>query len=696
MDIKKLLNEMTLDEKIGQLNQYTVNYFTDAKSLIVTGVEQQKAGKNIKYAGSLLNCFNTKQMIEIQKNYMKDHKIPLLFMLDVVHGYKTIYPIPLAMGATFNPELLKKCCKMAAKEASTCGVHVTFSPMVDMVRDARWGRVMETTGEDPYLNEIMAKAQVEGYQQNFNNKYSIASCVKHFACYGACESGKDYNLADMSNHTLFEYYMSGYKGAIDADVALVMSSFNTLNGIPVSANKWLLTDVLKEKLNFKGIVISDFDAINDMIKHQYAPDSKTCAYKAFDAGIDIDMMSISYFDHLKDLINEKKVSLEKVDEAVYKILSLKEKLGLFENPYLNASVSKEKKICLSKSHLKLATKAAEESFVLLKNEDNILPLNNTCKISLIGPYADKVMIGSWFCLGEEKDGVSIYNGLKQDFINLQMPDEIDYLQSAKNADVVLMSLGEHYVETGEGNSKANIKISDKQIDLIKKVYEVNQNLVLLLYTGRPIVLSDIEKYFKAIVVMWQPGTMGGKAISNLLSGKTNFSGKLTMSFPRHIAQVPIYYNYLNTGRPKTMMGQGFVSGYLDVENSPLYPFGYGLSYSKFDISSLKISKKSIKDDDYAIASVKVKNISDVDGHITMQLYINDLFSDIVRPVLELKGFKKVFIKRNEEKTIRFKIDKKTLGYYRNGEFVTEKGEFNIYISDSSLVKDCVKLIYKKN
>lgn len=694
MDINKLLREMTLEEKIGQLNQYTVDYFLDTEALIVTGPNHKKDGKTIKYAGSLLNCFNTKQMIEIQRNYMKDHNIPLLFMLDVVHGYKTIYPIPLAMGATFNPELLKRCCKMAAKEASTCGVHVTFSPMVDMVRDARWGRVMETTGEDPYLNEIMAKSQVEGYQQDFKNKYSIAGCVKHFACYGACESGKDYNMADMSEHTLFEYYMSGYKGAIDADVAMVMSSFNTLNGIPVSANKWLLTDVLKEKLNFKGIVISDFDAINDMIKHQHLPNSKECAYKAFDAGIDIDMMSIAYFDHLKDLIKENKVSIEKIDEAVYKILELKDKLGLFENPYLNASISNEKKVCLCKSHLNLATKAAEESFVLLKNEDNVLPLNENSKISLIGPFADKVHIGSWFCLGEEKDGVSIYQGLKENFVNLDMPSDENVINSAKEADVVLMSLGEKYIETGEGNSKANIKISDDQIQLIKNVYEVNKNLVLLLYTGRPIVLSDVEKYFKSIVVMWQPGTMGGKAISNLLSGKTNFSGKLTMSFPRHIAQVPIYYNYLNTGRPKQMMGQGFVSGYLDVENSPLYPFGYGLSYSNFKIHSLKISKNSIKEDQYVTVSVKVKNQSNVDGYNTIQLYINDLFSDIVRPVLELKGFKKVFIKANEEKTIRFKVDKNTLGYYRNGNFVTEKGDFNIYVSDSSLVTDFVRLTYK--
>lgn len=694
MDIKKLLNEMSLDEKIGQLNQYTVDFFLDTNPNIVTGPEREKLNRKIIHAGSLLNCFDTKKMIEIQKNYMKDHKVPLLFMLDVVHGYKTIYPIPLAMGATFNPSLLERCCKMAAKESSVAGVHVTFSPMVDMVRDARWGRVMETTGEDPYLNQIMSKAQVDGYQQGFKNKYSIASCVKHFACYGACESGKDYNLADMSNHTLFEYYLSGYKGAIDADVAMVMSSFNTLNGVPVSANKWLLTDVLKEKLNFKNIVISDFDAINDMIKHQYAKDSKTCAYKAFDAGIDIDMMSIAYFDHLKQLIKEGKVSMERIDESVYKILKLKEQLGLFENPYLNASVEREKKVSLCKSHLNIATKAAEESFVLLKNDNDTLPINKNKKISLIGPFADKVNIGSWFCLGEEKDGVSIYKGLLEEYDNIEMPSEKNIIESAKNSDVVLMCLGEHYVETGEGNSKANIKLDDKQIQLIKDVYAVNQNLVLLLYTGRPIILSDVVDYFKSIVVMWQPGTMGGKAIANLLTGKANFSGKLTMSFPRHLGQVPIYYNYLNTGRPKQMMGQGFVSGYLDVENSPLYPFGYGLSYSKFSFSNLKASRKSLKEDEQVTISVKVKNESEVDGHVVAQLYINDLFSEIVRPVLELKGFKKIFLKGHEEKTIRFKVDKNTLGYYRDGEFVTEKGEFKIYVSDSSLVKDFITLTYK--
>ena len=650
MDVLKLLNSMSLDEKIGELNQFTIDYYLDQTSTIVTGPNQYKQKGDVKYIGSLLNCFNTSKMIEIQTDYMKNHRIPILFMLDVVHGYKTIYPIPLAMGATFNPELLKRCCKMAAKEASVCGVHVTFSPMVDMARDARWGRVMETTGEDPYLNAIMAKAQVEGYQQDFKDKYSIASCVKHFACYGACESGKDYNLADMSEHTLFEYYMSGYKAAIDADVAMVMSSFNTYNGIPVSGNKYLLTDVLKEKLNFKNVVISDFDAIDDMIKHKYLPTSKQCAYKAFDAGVDIDMMSISYHKHLKQLIKEKKIDIKKIDEAVLKILTLKERLGLFDNPLLNASIKEEKRICLCKSHRNLVTKAAEESFVLLKN-DGLLPINKTANISLIGPFADKVNIGSWFCLGEEKDGVSIYKGLKEKGYNVKMPLENEYIETAKSSDIVFMCLGEKYVETGEGNSKADIKISQEQIDLIKKVYEVNKNLVLLLYTGRPIVLTDVIDYFKSIVVMWQPGTMGGSAIANLLDGSKNFSGKLTMSFPRHIAQVPIYYNNLNTGRPKTQMGQGFVSGYLDVENSPLYPFGYGLSYTKFDISSLKISKKSISDDKYAYVSVKVKNVGDYNGHITLQLYINDLFSEIVRPNLELKDFKKIYLKKDEEKVV---------------------------------------------
>ena len=399
MDINKLLQSMSLDEKIGELNQLTVEYYLNKTNTIVTGPEIEKRKNRIKNIGSILNFSGANEMIEIQSEYIKNHKTPLLFMLDVIHGYKTIYPIPLAMSATFNPSLLEKCCKMAAKEASVSGVHVTFAPMADLSRDARWGRVMESNGEDPYLNKVMTAAQVKGYQQDFKNKYSIASCVKHFASYGACESGKDYNSVDMGLHNLFEYYLQGYKAAIDEDVAMVMSSFNTLNGIPVSANQWLLKDVLKEKLGFNKIIISDYNAINEMINHKVAENSKGCAYKSFDAGIDIDMMSLSYADNLKKLIKEGKIDIKSVDDAVYKILKLKEQLGLFENPFLNASSKKEKKYHLCNKHLDLAQKAAEESMVLLKN-NNVLPLNNCSSISLIGPLSDKVMLGSWYCEGK--------------------------------------------------------------------------------------------------------------------------------------------------------------------------------------------------------------------------------------------------------------------------------------------------------
>ena len=715
MDVYNLLKKMTLDEKIAEMSQLSAYYLNNNINTINTGpnVNMKVDLKQLANIGSVLNCFGAKEMISMQKKHIENHKnnIPLLFMLDVIHGYKTIYPIPLGMGATFNPKLLQKCCEMAAKEAAISGVHVTFSPMVDLTRDCRWGRVMESTGEDPYLNSIMAISQVKGYQGNNKSKYKIASCVKHFAAYGGCESGKDYNLVDMSLHTLYEYYLTSYKAAIDSGVSMVMTSFNTLNGIPVAGNKWLVNDVLRYQFSFDGVVITDYSSIYELINHGYCKDSKEATLKALEATNDIDMMSTCYLNNIKQLIKEKKINISSIDDSVLRILKLKDKLGLFDNPYLSASEKDERKYHLCLRHRKIVLKAAEESFVLLKN-DCILPIGrNEKSIALIGPFSKIGMLGPWSCVGDIKDSVSVFDGLHNKYpntaIKISLGCEDTYNAStnekllkealgiAKESEKIILCLGENASMSGESASSSYISLPKVQKELIKEVYKVNQNIVLLLFTGRPLVLTDVLDYCKAIVVMWHPGTEGGNAIANLLCGEANFSGKLPMSFPKNVGQVPIYYNHLNTGRPKNNDNDHFVSGYFDCSNRPLFPFGYGLSYMKYNISNLKLSKNIIRKNGTCYASVTIENISEKSGFITIQLYIRDRYSNIVRPIKELKGVKKTFINAYEKKEVAFKINKKHLGYYGvNNEFVVEKGEFEIYISDSSETDKFVLLKYE--
>lgn len=717
MNINKLIKQMSLEQKLAQMTQFNTNcLLIDSKGGITGPAKDLNLSKDVVAStGSTLNFYSAEEVIKLQKMHLNDdpNKIPLLFMHDVIHGFRTIYPIPLAMGATWNPSLLEKCCKMAAKEASVGGVHVTFNPMVDLVRDARWGRVMESTGEDTYLNQIMAKAQVRGFQGDLSSKYDIAACVKHYAAYGGAESGRDYNLVELSEHTLKEYYLPSYKAAIDEGVEMVMTSFNTLNGIPAAGNAWLVKDILRKEWKFNKVIISDYAAFDEMIMHGYCKDKKEAALKAINTTTDIEMMSTCYLNSIKDLINEGLVDEKVIDKCVKRILLLKKKLGLFKNPFKAASSEEEKKYFLCKEHRAICKEAAIESAVLLKN-DGILPLNDNIEsVAIIGPLAKEGMIGFWSCHGKEDEATSVYDGI----VNLVSNTKVNYakgcdvnldaiiddklvneaIEVAKNSKVAIICVGETASMSGEGNSRANITLSNAQINLIKEVKKVNDNVVVILFNGRPLVLTDILDDANAIFTMWQPGTEGGSAAADLIFNKANFSGKLTMTFPRHVGQCPIYYNHLNTGRPNLNddITAKYRSRYLDMKNSPLYPFGYGLSYTSFEISKPVLNKNVMTKDEEIKVKVNVKNTGKYKGKTVIQLYIRDLVSSICRPVKELKGFKKIELDVNEEKEVEFVITEDTLKYYGiNNKYIAEKGEFELFVSDCSNVNESVKFELK--
>ena len=717
MNIKQLIKKMTLEQKLAQLSQFTA----DCLSVSATGAISGPAGElnltkeQVGAAGSTLNYIGADMMKGIQDEHMQNdpNKIPMLFMQDVIHGYKTIYPIPLGIGASFDDELAERCCRMAAKESALGGVHVVFSPMVDLVRDPRWGRCMETTGEDPYLNCQMAKAMVKGYQGKMKDKYDVAACVKHFACYGGAEAGRDYNTVDMSMRNLQDYYLPAYKAAIDADVEMVMTSFNLLNGVPSSGNKWLMNDTLRKEWGFDGVVISDYNAIREMNMHGYCATEKECAEKSVKATCDIEMMSATYLQQVPSLIAEGKIKLKDIDKAVYRVLKLKDKMGLFSNPYLVANAEEEDRVCLSKEHREIARIAAEKSSVLLKN-NGVLPFDTSAKkVAVIGPFADKGMIGFWACLGKAEEAVSVAQGVKNLLPNAVVEceqgcssnlNETDIsgvekaVELAKNSDIVILTVGEEAFHSGEGNSRAEIKLSVAQQTLIKEVVKANPKTAVVLFNGRPLVLNGIIDEMPALVDAWQPGTEGGNAIANLLFGKVNFSAKLPMTFPKTEGQIPIYYNSFRTGRPKWEddSDAGYCSRYQDVGNLPLFPFGYGLSYSNFEISKPTLSASLMTKKDKLTAEVTVKNTSEVDGEIVLQMYIADDYASLTRPVKELKGYQKVALKAGEEKVVKFKITEEMLRFWSaNNKFESEDGSFTLWISDCSNSGESVKFEYTK-
>ena len=717
---KEILANMTLKQKIYHLQQLTTATFLttkESKYEIITGPDSKvKLDKDMIYdVGTSLNLVGAETMINAESNYLKNskYKIPLMIMQDVIHGHRTLYPINLGVAASFDRALAKELAAMAAKEAALDGMCVTFAPMVDLVRDPRWGRVMESSGEDPYLNGEIAKATVEGYQGDMG-KYNIAACVKHFAAYGAAEAGRDYNTVDISERTLREYYLPAYKSAVDAGVKMVMTAFNIVDGVPCVGNKHLVKEILRDEWGFDGVVISDYGAYEEMIAHGACEDKKEAAFLAMDAGCDIEMMSSCYVEHLEELINEGKVTIEQVDKAVLRILDLKEELGILDNPYRSVNVEEAKAVQLSFEHRAIARRGAIESAVLLKN-DGILPfskeVDSVAVIGLLG--ATGAIHGSWHCGGKVEETVSVLEGLKSllgDKVKYARGCAIEYdstdeslfdeaCQLAKESKCVVLCLGEHQEYSGESNCRTSIDLPEIQYKLLDRILEVNKNVAVALFTGRPLAISRLDKAAPAILNMWMPGTEGGNACASLLFGDSVPSGKITMTFPRALGQCPIYYNHYTTGRPKAEEDDEkfvrFTSCYLDMPNSPLYPFGYGLSYTSFEYSDFTLSSNTMNRGETLVASVKVKNTGKYKAKEAVQLYIRDVKGSCVRPVKELKGFEKITLDIGEEKTVSFKITEEMLKYWnRDLKFVAEKGEFMVFIGKDSTCKPFASFMLK--
>ncbi len=714
--VDSLLNLMTLQEKIGQMNQY--NGFWN-----VTGPAPTNGDAANKYAhlksglvGSMLNVRGVAEVRKVQKIAVEETRlgIPLIIGFDVIHGYKTLSPIPLAEAASWDMEAIRKSAEVAAAESAASGINWTFAPMVDISRDARWGRVMEGAGEDPYLGSRIAYARVKGFQgDDLTLPHTIAACAKHFAGYGFSESGRDYNTVDVGTSTLYNTIFPPFQAAIKADVKTFMNAFNELNGIPATGNTFLQRDVLKKEWNYNGFVVSDWGSIGEMINHGYAKDGKQAASIAVNAGSDMDMESYVYVKHLEELINEGKVDVALINDAVKRILRLKFELGLFDDPYKYCSEGREKAIIGSKENNEAVLDVAKKSIVLLKNKGSLLPLKKSgLKIALIGPLAaDKNSpLGSWRIAGDDNTAVSVLEGLQkysgnalthQKGVELTIGENAfitetkinttnrkgikEAVEAAKNKDVVLMVLGEYGFQTGEARSRTSLDLPGLQEELLKAVYAVNKNIVLVLMNGRPLTINWADENIPTIVEAWHLGTQSGNAIAEVLYGDYNPSGKLPMTFPKSVGQIPIYYNYKNTGRP-TNPGNDIVfwSHYSDESNEPLYPFGHGLSYANFEYSNLKLGATSIKSVDALTVSFTLKNTSKYEGKEVVQLYIRDLVGSVTRPVKELKDFKMVNLKPNESQEVTFEISKETLQFYTaNNKWEVEPGDFKVFIGGSS-------------
>ena len=712
--VDSILSLMTLEEKVGQLNQY--NGFWDITGPVPKEGQAAKKYEDLKkgLVGSMLNVKGVADVKALQKIAVEQTRlgIPLLFGFDVIHGYKTISPIPLAEAASWDLQAIQKSAEIAAEEAAAVGINWTFAPMVDIARDARWGRVMEGAGEDPYLGSLIAKARVQGFQGNLSNK-NIIACAKHFAGYGFAESGRDYNTVVVSDDVLHNTILPPFKASVDAGVKTFMNSFNDLNGIPATGNTYLQRDVLKKAWNFKGFVVSDWGSINEMIPHGYAQDSKHAAEIAIKAGSDMDMESYAYIDHLKSLVATGKVDEAVIDEAVRRVLRVKFELGLFENPYKYCNEAIEKATVGKTEFHEGVLDMAKKSIVLLKNDKQLLPLKQSGqKIALIGALAaDKTSpLGSWRIGADDNTAVSVVEGM-----NKYPNNEVTYAKGAdvaigrtqfmwetkinttdtsgfaeaiavaKKADVVVMVLGEHGLQSGEGRSRAELGLPGVQQELLEAVYKVNPNIVLVLTNGRPLAIPWAAEHIPAILETWHLGTQSGHAIAQVLYGDYNPSGKLPMTFPRNVGQLPLYYNHKNTGRPSANEPESvFWSHYIDEKNSPLFAFGHGLSYSKFEYSQLKVSSPTFSKGETIQVQVELKNNSAVEGKEVVQLYIRDVVGSFTRPVKELKGFEMVTLKPLESKVITFTINQEMLAYYTaNKIWEAESGTFKIFVGGSS-------------
>ena len=729
-ELHLLLEDMSLQEKIDQLLQLTADFYGKTDRDVVTGPASELgiSMEDIDLAGSVLNGTGAKALMQIQDAYMDrhPHHIPLLFMMDVIHGYRTIFPAPIAQGASFDPEMSKRAASVAAREASAAGIHVVFSPMVDLVRDPRWGRVMESTGEDPYLNSRFCEAQIHGFQgDDMKEDGKVCGCIKHFAGYGGAEAGREYNTVQLSEHTFREYYLPSYEAGIKAGAGMVMTSFNTVNDIPATINQKLMRQMLREAMGFDGVLISDYAAILETVAHGASSDKKDAAYKALLAGVDIDMMTGCYAGELAKLVKEGTIPESLIDESVLRILQLKNQLGLFEHPHKDADPEKEARYILCPEHRALAREAASASCVLLKN-DKVLPIRPSQKVAFIGPYIDNYEIcSSWAVTGHPEDSVTIRQAAKEllpdsnltfchgtsllprnhvfaGFVEPNRAEEFyadvfadpekalaDAVAAAKAADVVILCLGEHYLQTGEATSRTELSLPENQMELFCAVRAANPNVAVVLFNGRPLLLDELSRDAAAILEAWFPGTEGGHAILDLLTGTKNPSGKLPMTFPRNMGQIPIYYNHFSTGRPLTGTDpQRFVSKYTDAPNTPLFPFGYGLSYTEFSYSDVSLSSDSLTSEDSITASVQLKNTGACTGTEVVQLYIQDVAASTVRPVRELKGFTRITLTPGETQTVSFRISEAELAFHRaDGSYGTEPGAFRVWIGGSSATEN---------
>jgi beta-glucosidase len=701
--VDSVLKLMTLDEKIGQMNQYNGDW--DATGPITKdGDKQNQIRKGM--VGSMLNVTGVDHTRALQEIAMQSRlRIPLLFGQDVIHGYRTIFPVPLAEAASWDLDAIERSARIAATEASAAGVHWTFAPMVDIARDPRWGRVMEGAGEDPYLGSLIAKARVKGFQgKGFGNTDAVMACAKHFAAYGAAVGGRDYNSVDMSLRQLYEIYLPPFKAAAEAGAATFMNAFNDLNGIPATGNKYLQRDILKDQWKFKGFVVSDWGSVGEMINHGFAKDNKDAAMLAANAGSDMDMESRSYIQNLSKLVKEGKVKMIVIDDAVKRILKKKFEIGLFDDPYKFCNKEREQQQWNNLQHLEASADIAKKSIVLLKNENQLLPLSKKNKtIALIGPFvkakSDNLGFWSYDWPDDSVRIVSLWEGVQKKIsagtkllyakgcgiTDSSTAEFSEAIAIAKNADVIVMTAGEARDMTGEAKSKSNIHLPGVQEELIKALQATGKPMVVLISAGRPLVFNWTADNVPAILYTWWLGTKAGDAIADVLFGDYNPSGKLPMSFPVNEGQVPIYYNHYNTGRPATSDSDRFYrSAYTDISIYPKFPFGYGLSYTSFLYSDIKLSNSFFKPGQSLSASVTITNTGKFDGKETVQLYIRDMVGSVVRPVKELKGFQQVFLKAGESKTIRFTITENELRFYNdNLDFIYEPGDFKIFVGGNS-------------
>lgn len=717
--IDELISKMTIKEKVGQLVQISPSIFgafgltfDETIEKLVNGEMSQEefAALERNYREDeirqgILGCMGgvhgAEKSNELQRIAMEESRlgIPILFGLDVIHGYKTIFPIPLAEACSWDVEKIKESARISAKEASAAGLHWTFAPMVDVSRDPRWGRGAEGAGEDPYLGSVIAKARVEGFQgESLDNPESVLACAKHFVGYGAPEGGRDYNTVDMSLQTLHDVYLPPFKAAAEAGVGSFMSAFNDLNGVPCTANKYLLTDVLRGNYGFNGLVVSDANSIPEVVVHGYAEDNKDASKKSLIAGLDMDMSQGTYRNELPELVKEGAITEDILDEAVRRVLRVKFLLGLFDNPY-RTDEKKEKETLLCKEHIETAREVSRSSIVLLKNENNTLPLKkNLKKIAVVGPLAENPaeMLGTWAITGDAHDVVTVLSGIKTAVSNetevmyaegckIIGDESLDFKEAVKvanEADVIIAVVGENSDMSGEASSRIDINLPGRQEELLKELRKLKKQLIVILINGRPLSIPWVAENADAIVEAWQLGTQSGNAIADVLFGDYNPSGKLVATFPYSVGQVPIYYNHPMTGRPAGKIK--FTSKYIDGPAEPLYPFGFGLSYTTFKYENLSILSSENIIGETVVVNVDVTNTGEVAGEEVVQLYVSDVVASRVRPVKELKGFEKVLLQPNECKTISFKLNTTDLGFHdENMNYVVEPGLFKVYVGPSS-------------